>query len=109
MNRPNQVPIPQPVAVLLYYRVASQRTRQVEYARIDEITDLLKRMDLSYVCGRPWKDSGLSPLQVPIAIRKTAAWQSHDAKSVVQREKIMGEMLALGIETKIEKPEEIDD
>jgi hypothetical protein len=109
MNRPIQAPIPEPVPVLLYYRVASQRTRQVEYAHIDEVTDLLKRMDLSYFCGRPWKDSGLSPLRVPIAIRKTAAWRSYCAKSVAHREKIIGEMLALGIETKVEKPEEIHD
>jgi hypothetical protein len=93
----------------LYYQVASPRTRQVEYAHLDEVTHLLKSVRLTYVCGRPWKDSGLSPLQVPIAIHKTASWRSFSAKSVAHRERIMGEMLALGIETRIDRPDDIDE
>jgi hypothetical protein len=100
---------PQQTTVLLYYRVVSQTTKQIEYARIDEVTRFLRSIDLSYVRGRPYKDSGLSPLWIPIAINKTTSWQTYDAKSVAHRDRIKSKMLALGIETRIDKPEEIDD
>jgi len=100
---------PQQTPVLLYYRVASQTTKQIEYARIDEVTRFLRSIDLSYVRGRPYKDSGLSPLWVPISINKNASWQIVGAKSLAHRDRIMNKMSALGIETRILKSEDMDD
>ncbi|HEY7330658.1 MAG TPA: hypothetical protein VH592_23665 [Gemmataceae bacterium] len=112
-SRENLAPIPpiqlvtlQPAPVHLYYRVSSQATKQVEYARIEEIKNLLKSVNLTYVCGRPWKNSGLSPLRVPIAIHKTGSWRSFDARSVARRDQIVSEMTSLGIETISDKPED---
>jgi hypothetical protein len=101
--RPSQTP------VVLYYRVAWQTTKQIEYAHIDEVTDFLQSIRLSYIRGIPYHDSGLSPWCVPIAICKTSSWQSYVAKSVAHRERMLRTMSAMGIETRIEEPEEVDD
>jgi hypothetical protein len=58
--------------VVLYYRVAWQTTQQIEYARIDEVTNFVQGIRLSYIRGLPYHDSGLSPWWVPIAICKTS-------------------------------------
>ena len=105
---PIRLAAPQPTPVLLYYRVALQPTKQVDYDHIDEIKILLKCMKLSYVGGRPWKDSGLGPRRVPIAIHKTESWRSYDAKNVAQRRQLMNKLTSLGIESTIEKPEDFD-
>ncbi len=108
-NRPSPVAAPQPAAVLVYYRVAAQRTRQIEYDRIDEVKHLLKSMNLSYVCGQPWKDSGLSPLRVSIAIHRAGSWRCYRTRDTFQQLRIMSNLVALGIEAKSEKPKEIDE
>ena len=97
-----------PETVLLYYRVSAQRCRQVEYARIDEVTTYLRSLHISYVRGREYKDSGLSPLRVPLAL-KPIPWTSYDVKNVGHRDRVVSKMADLGIETATARPDDIDD
>jgi hypothetical protein len=92
----------------LYYRVPEELTRQIPYASFDETASFLKRLHLTYQTGPSWKDSGLSPRYVPTLIR-VASWQCCGAKSEGQRERLQSKMIALGIQTSTDKPDDLDE
>jgi hypothetical protein len=105
----NSMPLPEPARIRLFYRVASQRTKQVESKDLDEMLNLLKSLKLPYTRGPSYKDIGWGPLYTPIGIRKTASWRTCDAKSIAHRDRLTTKLLALGIEATADKPEEFDE
>ena len=82
-------PPPKPTPVHLFFRVGSQRVKQVEDNDIEEVIRLLRSLKLSYARGPSYKDRPLGPRYVPIAIHKTPSWRTYEAKNVIHRDKLM--------------------
>jgi hypothetical protein len=95
-------------AALLYFRVAKQQTKQLKYDRIKEVRQFLKSAHLSCVCGELYRNNRLDTRWVAITIFQTG-WRSYLAKDQVHRGKIISKMSELGIETSLDKPEDLDD
>ncbi len=109
LSRSRAAPPSQPARTPLFYRVASQRARQLQDDQIEETVNFLAKLQLSYLRGPSYRDRLRGALYVPVAIRKSASWRIYEAKTVAHRERIMSKMLALGIEATVEQPEGIDD